>query len=171
MRQARSVQTLDAEIVRFPEARRTPACGSCFQLEEPRGKLLRLPSPRAPATLSSWRLKKVRAYVHDNLAEPLRLAELAGVAGLSRMYFAAQFRTATGYRPHSYVLHCRVERSKALIQQGAMTLVQIALEVGFQSQAHFCTTFKRFTGVTPTQWWHLTELDLAPRAATTAGVK
>jgi AraC-like DNA-binding protein len=41
-----------------------------------------------------------------------------------------------------------------------MSLVQIALDVGFQSQAHFCTTFKRLTGKTPNRWRRSQETDL-----------
>jgi transcriptional regulator GlxA family with amidase domain len=94
----------------------------------------------------------VQDYVSANIGESISLPELAGVAGLSRMHFAAQFRAATGYRPHEYLLFRRIEEAKALLSQEAMPLVEVALSVGFQSQAHFSTIFKRFTGQTPLGW-------------------
>ena len=102
--------------------------------------------------LPRCRLKRVLDYVGANIGESISLPELAGVAGLSRMHFDAQFRAATGYRPHEYLMFRRNEEAKALLSQEAMPLVEVAFSVGFQSQAHFSTIFKRFTGQTPLEW-------------------
>ena len=112
--------------------------------------------PNLPLScLPPWRLKKVRAFVDVNIAEPLRLGDLAAACGLSRMHFAAQFRAATGQRPHDYVLSRRIEHAKQLMAAEDLKLVEIALDAGFQSQAHFCTIFKRLTGDTPSAWRRL----------------
>lgn len=102
--------------------------------------------------LPKWRLKRVQEYVGAHLDEPLCLADMAAVAGLSRMHFAAQFRAATGYRPHEYLLHQRVESAKEILSNTAMPLAQVAVALGFQAQAHFSTVFKRLTGETPGRW-------------------
>jgi AraC family transcriptional regulator len=68
------------------------------------------------------------------------------------MHFAAQFRAAVGMRPHQYLLKRRIERAEALLKQAEISLVEVALTVGFQTQAHFTTVFKRFAGDTPYQW-------------------
>ena len=107
---------------------------------------------RTKAALQKWRLKRVLEFVNGHLEEKITLTALARVAGLSRMYFAAQFRAATGLRPHEFVLQRRIERSQELLVQTRLTLVDIALSVGFQTQAHFTTVFKRFAGDTPHQW-------------------
>jgi AraC-like DNA-binding protein len=91
-------------------------------------------------------------YIDDHLAAKITLQDLATVAGLSRMHFAAQFRTAVGMRPHEYLLKRRIERAEELLKQAEVSLVDIALTVGFQTQAHFTTVFKRFAGDTPHQW-------------------
>ena len=104
------------------------------------------------ASLPKWRLKRVLEYVHRNIDEPLTLAGLSQVAGLSRMHFAAQFRTATGFSPHSYILHTRIEHAKAALANSNMKLAEVALSTGFQSQAHFTTVFKRVAGETPGAW-------------------
>ncbi|TDT99434.1 helix-turn-helix protein [Azorhizobium sp. AG788] len=114
-----------------------------------------LPAP-APARvrpgLPKWRLKRVMAHVQERLCETVTLADMAAAAGLSRMHFAAQFRIATGLRPHEYLLKCRVERAQQLMRESTEPLVQIALSVGFQTQAHFTTVFRRFAGTTPHRW-------------------
>lgn len=104
------------------------------------------------AQLPMWRLKRVQDFVSAHIGEPLSLTDLAEAAGLSRMHFAAQFRSATGFRPHDYVLMQRVERAKAMLCTTDIPLAEIALSVGFQAQAHFCTVFKRFESETPGRW-------------------
>jgi AraC family transcriptional regulator len=102
--------------------------------------------------LPKWRLKRAFDFIEEHLSEPVTLAEIAAFAGLSRMYFAAQFRAATGLRPHEYLLRRRIERAQELLSSSCLTLVEVALSVGFQTQAHFTTVFKRFVGETPHQW-------------------
>jgi AraC-like DNA-binding protein len=108
--------------------------------------------PLAPTGLTKWRLKRVLTYIDEHVCESITLATLAQVAGLSRMYFAAQFRAATGSRPHECILRKRIELAQQLLLETSEPLVSIALAVGFQSQAHFSTVFKRFAGLSPNQW-------------------
>jgi AraC family transcriptional regulator len=102
--------------------------------------------------MPKWRLRRVQEYIDTHFHEPLSLADLAAVAGLSRMHFAAQFRAATGYRPHDYLLCQRIESAKAILSNTGMPLAQVAVALGFQAQAHFSTVFKRLTGETPARW-------------------
>jgi AraC family transcriptional regulator len=121
-------------------------------------------SDRRPVrALQKWRLKRVIEYVDANLSNKIALLDLAAVAGLSRMHFACQFRAATGLRPHEFLLSRRIQRSKELMRGTSMTIVEIALSVGFLTQAHFTTVFKRFVGYTPRQWRTASQLPAAPR--------
>ena len=104
------------------------------------------------AELARWRLRRVTEYVEANLGEPISLAEMASAAGLTRMHFAAQFRAATGLPPHEYLLRRRIERAQELLAEDSDSLVDIALSVGFQTQSHFTSVFKRFVGQPPRAW-------------------
>ena len=106
----------------------------------------------ASGDLPKWRLRRVLTHIDQHICESITLATLAEVAGLSNMYFAAQFRAATGCRPHECVLRKRIERAQQMLLDTAEPLVSIALTVGFQSHAHFSTVFKRFVGLSPYQW-------------------
>ncbi|MGJ4943884.1 helix-turn-helix domain-containing protein [Bradyrhizobium sp. HKCCYLS1011] len=121
---------------------------------------------RTVRSLQKWRLRRVLQYIDDNLSAKIALQDLATVAGLSRMHFAAQFRAATGLRPHDYLLKRRIERAQELLKRADISLVDVALTVGFQTQAHFTTVFKRFVGDTPYQWRsaHLAQSMPQPRA-------
>jgi AraC-like DNA-binding protein len=111
-----------------------------------------LPSRTRKTALPKWRLKRAFDYVEEHLAEPITLAELAASTGLTSMHFAGQFRAATGVRPHEYLLSRRIAHARELLATSQDTLVDIALGVGFQTQAHFTTVFKRFVGATPSRW-------------------
>jgi AraC family transcriptional regulator len=102
--------------------------------------------------LASWRLRRVIDYVAASLSDCISLADLAEVAGLSRMHFAAQFRRSTGLRPHEYVQGRRIEYARQLLALSDLSLTEIALSAGFANQAHFSRVFKRFVGTTPSAW-------------------
>lgn len=107
---------------------------------------------RQPAALAKWRLARALDYVEANLGEPVRLSDMAAAAGLTGMHFAAQFRAAMGVRPREYLLRRRIARAQQLLSASSLPLVDVALEVGFQTQAHFTTVFKRLSGSTPGKW-------------------
>ncbi|CAN7659956.1 AraC family transcriptional regulator [Caballeronia sp. LjRoot34] len=113
------------------------------------GALERVP-PRTG--LAPWRQRRVVEFMDANLAEPITLQDIAEHAGLSRMYFAAQFKASTGMTPHAFLLHRRLHRAKELLACGEMPLIQIAFEVGFQTHAHFTTVFRKLIGTTPGRW-------------------
>jgi AraC-like DNA-binding protein len=107
---------------------------------------------RVVATLPKWRLKRVLMFIEANIGERITLANLAAAAGLSRMYFAKQFRATTGMRPHDFILGRRIARAQQMLAESSDALVDIALSVGFRTQAHFTTVFKKISGSTPYQF-------------------
>jgi AraC-like DNA-binding protein len=68
------------------------------------------------------------------------------------MHFAAQFKAVTGMRPHEYLLRRRIERAQEMLLKTSTPLVDVALSLGFQTQAHFTGVFKRFAGAPPRAW-------------------
>ncbi len=110
------------------------------------------PAGNVYGALAKWRLDRVIDYIEAHLLRPIGLAELSEVAGLSRMYFAAQFREATGYAPHTYILHRKVLRAQQLLLNPEESIVNVALSMGFSSQAHFTEAFRRAVGEPPARW-------------------
>jgi AraC family transcriptional regulator len=139
-----------AEALRLAIAVRWAGLQSDMRSLEPDSEAA--PTGRQARALQKWRLRRVIDYVDTHLANKIRLVDLAAVAGLSRMHFASQFRAATGLRPHEFLLRRRVRRAEELLRDSTMTIVEIALTVGFQTQAHFTTVFKKFVGYPPRHW-------------------
>ncbi|MDC0716364.1 AraC family transcriptional regulator [Nannocystis bainbridge] len=106
--------------------------------------------PRPARGLTSQQLRAVTAYIEDHLDRDLSLATLAEVAGLSASHFKTLFRRSLGLPVHTYVIHRRVDRARAMLLHGRMAASQVALEVGFSHQSHMARCMRRVLGVTPT---------------------
>jgi AraC-like DNA-binding protein len=102
--------------------------------------------------LPKWRFARVTEYIDLHIEGPIRLHDLARVAGLSRMHFAAQFREFAGISPAQFVRIQRINHAKVLLGDPLRTLADVAFSVGFRTQAHFTTVFHRSVGNTPNCW-------------------
>ncbi|WP_415914491.1 helix-turn-helix domain-containing protein [Paraburkholderia sp. J67] len=96
-------------------------------------------------------VQKVLDFIDAGFAEPISLADLADVAGLSVSRFAARFSREVGVSPQQYVRLVRVRHAQCLLQRGLSPSL-VAAEVGFFDQSHLCRHFKRVLGRTPVQW-------------------
>ena len=81
--------------------------------------------------------------------QEITLAELARLAGMGQDSFARRFRATTGLAPYAYVIEQRMRRAEELLAKGDLDLARIACALGFSSQSHFTTTFRRQRGLTP----------------------
>lgn len=106
---------------------------------------------RRPA-LSRAQLRLALDHIDAHCLEPLRLADLAGLVGVSETYFSHAFKAATGVPPHRFVMQERVRKAQAMIQTSRSSIGGIAAECGFSDQAHFSRVFRQVTGVTPALW-------------------
>lgn len=99
--------------------------------------------------LPAARLRRVLDHVEAHLSEDNSLRGLAALAGLSPRHFAAFFRQSTGLLPHQYVLRRRIDRAKELLPDPRPSTAEVSYALGFPSQAHFTTMFRKLTGTTP----------------------
>ena len=104
---------------------------------------------RRMGRLSPARVRRIEDFVEANLAEPLRLADLAALAGYSETHFLQLFRQSFGTTPHRYVQRLRIDRAMERLKGGGPSLVEIALDCGFQTQQHFSRIFRAQTGLSP----------------------
>jgi AraC family transcriptional regulator len=106
----------------------------------------------AVSPLEAWRVKLAIEFIDQRIDQSLTLAELGAAVGLSPMHFAARFRAATGISPHTFVLRRRIEHAQTLLATTTSTVADIAFSVGFRTQAHFTTVFRRHVDDTPHRW-------------------
>jgi RpiB/LacA/LacB family sugar-phosphate isomerase len=98
------------------------------------------------------RLARVLEHIRNNLDQSLAVSVLSRLAEMSQSHFSKLFKLSTGLAPHQFVLQERINRSKQLLRQGDARIVDVALGVGFENQAHFTTVFGNFVGMTPRQF-------------------
>src|SRR5262249_34098149 len=106
----------------------------------------------ASAALPGSRLRRVTAYIDDNLHGTLRLAELCAVVHMSPYHFARLFRQSPGTPPHRFVRDRRIAQARRLLANGDLSIGEIARTVGFRTASHFSTVFRRASGATPTAY-------------------
>ena len=102
--------------------------------------------------VSAAQMRRAIELLHDSGPDPvqdLSLGRLASEAGLSPFHFARQFKRVTGQSPHQYLLAIRIERARALLAERSLSLVDVALRLGFSSQSHLTSVFRRAIGLTP----------------------
>jgi AraC family transcriptional regulator len=104
---------------------------------------------RAPAWMTTRRMRLVDELIDERLSGTLGVTELAANLGLSAGFFTRAFKAATGKTPHQYVIDRRIARARRLIMETEVGLAEIALATGFASQAHMTTLFRRRLRLTP----------------------
>jgi AraC-like DNA-binding protein len=98
---------------------------------------------RAPGAVD-----RTRELLHERLADPPSLDELAALTGLAPFALLRAFRAATGLPPHAYLNQLRVRRARGLLDDG-LAPAAVAAHTGFADQAHLTRHFKRVVGVPP----------------------
>jgi AraC family transcriptional regulator len=107
---------------------------------------------RSDGSLPPGKLRAVVEYIEEHLDGSPTLEQMAATAHLSVYHFARQFKAATGLPPHQYVILRRVEWAKRLLQEGDLSLAEVAAGTGFTDQSKLSHTFKRVVGVSPRQF-------------------
>lgn len=97
-------------------------------------------------------LRGLREFVAANLDRDLSLAALARRAGMSSSCFSRWFRERTGITPHAFIIEARVAHAKELLRTSELSLLEVALAVGFSSQSCLNVTFRRRAGMTPVEY-------------------
>jgi AraC family transcriptional regulator len=107
------------------------------------------PSSTGSGRLNRKALARVQDYIEANVGCDIALSDLAAVAELPVDSFARRFKATTGFSPYAYVIERRIRRAEDLLGTTDNEIGAIALTLGFSSQSHFTTTFRRLRGVTP----------------------
>ena len=98
------------------------------------------------------RLKAAVDYMEAHFSQPIKIGELADLVSLSDAHFRAQFHQVFGTSPAEYLQFLRMNRAKDLINSQAHTISEIATLVGYSDVFYFSRVFKKYTGVSPTQY-------------------
>lgn len=102
--------------------------------------------------LEGLKLRQLKDYIEDNIAEDLAIATLAACIPMSQFHFARAFKAAIGEPPHRYIMQRRIERAKVMLSVTKMSMAEISYQTGFSNQSHFTAQFRKAIGMTPKQF-------------------
>ncbi|MEU9004533.1 helix-turn-helix transcriptional regulator [Streptomyces sp. NPDC059982] len=85
-------------------------------------------------------------------AQPLDVAALARTALMSPGHFSRSFRAAFGETPYSHLMTRRIERAKALLRRGDLSVTEVCMAVGCTSLGSFSSRFTQLVGETPSAY-------------------
>ena len=94
-------------------------------------------------------LGRAVSYMEEHLGEPLDRDSVARAAGLSGSHFSHLIREKTGRTFTDLMAQYRVDRAKILLRRTGTSIIQIAMDCGFEDQSYFTRVFKRYVGTTP----------------------
>ena len=98
------------------------------------------------------RINKVVAYINDHLDESLDLKTLAEVAALSEFHFHRVFKALKGEPIGAHISRLRIEAAARLLRYSALSIEDIAFNIGYEAPAALSKAFKNQYGITPTQY-------------------
>jgi len=101
------------------------------------------------SALQDRSLSRALTAVHRDPGAPWTIEKMAACAGMSRTTFAAKFRQHMGQAPMAYVTEWRMALAKNRLQKTSDTVLGIALDLGYQSEAAFGRAYKKANGCTP----------------------
>ncbi len=106
------------------------------------------PVTRAPGDVLVH-LRRARDHVDRHYADPLELAVIAEIAGLSKFHFQRLFTATYGVSPAAHVSQRRVERAQDLLRTTNLTVTEVCHAVGFTSLGSFSSRFRTLVGESP----------------------
>ena len=115
-------------------------------------ELYRVTSSAATRKITSSAVLKALDYINANYNSAVTMEQLCSVAGVSQQHLCRLFRSALGSRPMEYVAKRRIQTAKELLNSSDYSVDEISERVGFCSGSYFCKLFKRYEGMTPTEF-------------------
>ena len=95
---------------------------------------------------------KVIEYIKTNFRRHMSLEDIAASTYLSKTYLSSLFKKETGYSISEYINIVRIDRSKSLLMEENMSIIEIANLCGFEDQSYFTKVFKHIVGITPKKY-------------------
>ncbi|MCR5145130.1 MAG: AraC family transcriptional regulator [Lachnospiraceae bacterium] len=91
-------------------------------------------------------------YISTHINEKISITDLASKAGYSEYYFSRKFKNELGCSINEYVTHKKIERAKILLESTNLSILDISLELSFNSRSYFSDTFQKIVGMSPGEY-------------------
>jgi two-component system, response regulator YesN len=97
-------------------------------------------------------MMKAKEYIDEHFAEAITLEEAAEHVGLSPYYFSKLFKDRFGITFIDYITEIRMKRAKELMENPDVSVKEVCYTVGYKDPNYFSRVFKKYTGLTPSEY-------------------
>ncbi len=112
----------------------------------------RLISAKGTSAAPNPALRRAVEYINLNYSRPISMNQLCDISGVSKQHLCMLFRTTLDLRPTEHITKRRIQAAKELLTGSEKTTEEVALETGFCTSSYFCKMFKRYEGLTPSEF-------------------
>lgn len=99
-------------------------------------------------------LQQAIDYMNEHLRENIKISEVASYIGIDRSYLSGIFKNTLEISPQEYLMTLRMNRAADLLKNSTEKISTIAADVGYNDPLTFSKMFKRFKGMSPSEWRH-----------------
>lgn len=96
--------------------------------------------------------KTVVSYIEEHYGGPITLQQMADQIPCNRQYLCRSFKEVAGVTPIQYLIVYRIERASFLLADPTRTILEIAMDCGFENVSYFIRKFKEIKGCTPKEY-------------------
>ncbi len=100
---------------------------------------------------SHTKIKPILGYINQHIDEVLSLDDLSTTFFINKYYLCELFKKTTGFTINQYILNRRIGLARELLLMD-LSVTEVAYKIGFNSDSHFISVFKKLVGVTPKQY-------------------
>lgn len=145
-------EALDLSDVLLQEVEKTKSIEALYELYQTASLLFAKLVADMRRSRSSYQVEQCRVYVLKNIHKHMTVGEIAAHIGLSPNYLSKLFRENEGIGLCDYIQREKIRTATGILAQSAQSISSIALFLGFKSQSHFVEVFKKWQGMTPSDY-------------------
>ncbi|MEG2116540.1 MAG: AraC family transcriptional regulator [Clostridia bacterium] len=108
-------------------------------------------------------ITKAITFIDGNFSSNLTIEQIATFVNLNRSYLQRQFKEATNQTIIDYIANLRIEKAKKMMSATSLPIVDIAIDVGYNSRQSFFKAFKKITGMSPTEYYETQKQEIQLR--------
>lgn len=97
-------------------------------------------------------IERAKKYIEDNYSKDISLDDVSKYVDITSYYFSKLFKEEVGENFIEYLTKLRIDRGKLLLKQKDLSIKQIGIDAGYSDPNYFSRIFKRYVGVTPTEY-------------------
>jgi len=97
-------------------------------------------------------VQRAKQYIGENYSKDISLDDVSREVDISPYYFSKVFKEEVGSSFIEYLTTMRMEEAKRLLKESDMSMKEICMKIGYADPNYFSRNFKKYEGITPTEW-------------------